>query len=99
MERVIGPPSTHSIILSDLLARCLASGVQERYITIMPRSTESKRLYSISESADDLGVSIPTLRRAVALNRLRTVTIGSRRLIADDELDRVKCEGLDLRKS
>ena len=60
--------------------------------------TAPKRLRSISESADVLGVSIPTLRRAIALNRIRSVTIGSRRLIADDEPDRVKREGLDLRK-
>jgi excisionase family DNA binding protein len=58
-----------------------------------------KRLHSISESAHDLGVSVPTLRRAIALNRITTVNIGARRLIADDELDRVKREGLDLRKS
>lgn len=65
----------------------------------MKLATAPKRLYSISESAQDLGVSIPTLRRAIALNRLRTVTIGSRRLLNDDELDRVKREGLDLHKS
>jgi excisionase family DNA binding protein len=60
--------------------------------------TAPKRLHSIAESAHDLGVSIPTLRRAIALNRIRTVTIGSRRLLADEELDRIKREGLDLSK-
>lgn len=61
--------------------------------------TASKRLSSISESAHDLGVSVPTLRRAITLNKIRTITIGARRLIADDELDRVKRAGIDLRKS
>jgi excisionase family DNA binding protein len=65
----------------------------------MTLSIAPTRLHSIAESAHDLGISVPTLRRAIALNRIRTVTIGSRRLLADDELDRVKREGLDLRKS
>jgi excisionase family DNA binding protein len=66
---------------------------------LMTLMTAPKRLHSISESAHDLGVSVPTLRRAIALKRITTVNIGARRLIADDELDRVKREGLDLRKS
>jgi hypothetical protein len=59
--------------------------------------TARKRLNSIPESARDLGVSIATLRRACALNRCKSVTIGSRRLMADEELDRIKREGIDLR--
>ena len=58
-----------------------------------------RRLNSITKSAEVLGVSVASLKRAIALNRLRTVTIGSRRLIPDDELDRVARQGLDLRKA
>jgi excisionase family DNA binding protein len=60
--------------------------------------TASKRLHSVPEGAEELGISEPTLRRAIALKKVRTVTIGSRRLISSDELDRIAREGLDLHR-
>ena len=56
-----------------------------------------KRLYSIPESANDLSVSVPTIWRGIAANKIQTIKIASRRLIADEELDRLKREGLDLK--
>jgi excisionase family DNA binding protein len=54
----------------------------------------TKRLHSFPESAEELNVSLPTLWRAAAAKTLKTVRIGSRRLISDDELRRVAREGL-----
>ena len=58
----------------------------------------SKRLYALPQVASQLEVSIPTLRRAIALGNLRTVRIGSRRLVSAEELERITREGLDLHK-
>lgn len=54
-------------------------------------TTEStpKLAYSILETCAALGITRPTLYKLISDGRLRTVTIGTRRLIPATELDRL----------
>jgi excisionase family DNA binding protein len=51
------------------------------------------RLQGIREAAESLNVSTFTLRRLIDGGQVRSVTIGSRRLIPEDEVERVAREG------
>jgi excisionase family DNA binding protein len=53
----------------------------------------SKRLQGFAETADETGVSSLTLRRLADKGYLRTVTIGARRLIPAEEVERLVREG------
>ena len=51
------------------------------------------RLVGIPESSKRLGVSTFTTRRLIDAGYIHSVTISARRLIPEDELDRVAREG------
>jgi hypothetical protein len=71
-----------------------------QYLLVYARVVEDqrilRRLYSIPESAAAWCVSVPTVKRGIALGIIATITIGARRLIHESELERVAREGLDL---
>jgi excisionase family DNA binding protein len=50
-------------------------------------------MLSRTEVADLLGVDIRTVTRFIADGRIRSVTIGGRRMIAPEEMDRLQREG------
>jgi excisionase family DNA binding protein len=51
-------------------------------------------LKSIKQAADAWGVSVYTARRLAAAGFVRTVTVGRRRLISEDEIDRIVSNGV-----
>lgn len=54
-----------------------------------------RRLHCLEETASLLGgVSVWTLRKSVAAGRIRVVRIGRRVLIASEEIERIRREGL-----
>lgn len=50
-------------------------------------------LKSLKEAANSLGISVFTLRRLVDRGAITSVTIGARRLISAEELQRVAIQG------
>jgi excisionase family DNA binding protein len=51
-------------------------------------------LKSIKQAADTWGVSVYTARRLAAAGLVRTVTVGRRRLVSEDEIDRIVLDGV-----
>lgn len=60
----------------------------------MEHIVASRRLHSIPQVAEKLSVSVPTVKRGIASGSIATVTIGARRLVHDDEVERIAREGL-----
>lgn len=56
-------------------------------------------LRSIRFSADALGVSTFTIRRLIAAGQIQAIHIGARRLIPEDEIERVASQGAGRSKS
>ncbi|MFP5265130.1 MAG: helix-turn-helix domain-containing protein [Blastocatellia bacterium] len=52
------------------------------------------RLLSLERTAQLLSVSIWTVRKWVSIGRIKSVKIGSRRLVAKSEVQRITSEGL-----
>ena len=52
------------------------------------------RLLSLERTAQLLSVSIWTIRKWVSIGRIKSVKIGSRRLIPKSEVQRITSEGL-----
>ena len=53
-------------------------------------STNTPKLaYSVREACAALGITHPTLYKLIAAGRLRSITVGDRRLIPATELDRL----------
>ena len=50
--------------------------------------------YSVSETADALGLARSGLWKWIALGKIRSVKIGNRRIITDLEIQRLLTEGL-----
>lgn len=65
--------------LDDLIAEHVAG--------LAPAETNGSPWLSLSDGADYLSVSGRTLERAIAKGRLRTSTVGRRRLVHRDDLD------------
>jgi len=51
-------------------------------------------LKSIKQAADAWGVSVYTARRLAGAGLVRTVTVGRRRLVSEDEIARVEANGV-----
>jgi excisionase family DNA binding protein len=61
----------------------------------MNGSQESgKRLNTIEEAADKLGISPHTIRKHAAQGSIKTIKLGTRRLVHADEIERVAASGL-----
>jgi hypothetical protein len=58
------------------------------------KELQNGRLYSLDEAALSLSISIWTLRRHVARQTVRVTRIGRRVLVASEELERIRREGL-----
>lgn len=54
-----------------------------------------KKLHSIKDAAEALGISIASLRSHATKGDIRTVKLGRRRLVPIEELDRISREGFD----
>lgn len=54
----------------------------------------SGRLIALSEAARMLGVSVYTIRRLVARGDVATVNVGARRLVSENEMDRIVQRGV-----
>lgn len=52
-----------------------------------------RRMFSCEEAGVMLGVNYRTVKRLVQTGAIKSVTIGSRRLIRDEEIERVMREG------
>ncbi len=63
-------------------------------VSIADPGVKEERLSSLVLVAQQLNVSVWTVRRWVQLGRLASVKLGSRRLIADSEIQRAIKEGL-----
>jgi excisionase family DNA binding protein len=50
-------------------------------------------LKSMKQAADTWGVSVYTVRRLAAVGFVRTVSVGRRRLISEDEIARIAATG------
>jgi len=50
--------------------------------------SESKRLHNVAESAGLLDIGRSTMYELIKTGEIRTITVGRRRLVPDDELDR-----------
>jgi excisionase family DNA binding protein len=61
--------------------------VEERVAAGVPAGVSASPWLSIDESADYLRVSVRTLERSIAAGRLRSATLGRRRLVHRDDLD------------
>ena len=75
-------------LLTELVAEVAALRSRVDELEREQEHTSSPWL-SVADGADYLGVSEPTLQRMILRRRLRTTTIGRRRLIHRDELDAV----------
>jgi hypothetical protein len=51
-------------------------------------------LKSIKQAADTWGVSVYTARRLAGVGLVRTVNVGRRRLVSEDEIARVAANGV-----
>jgi predicted site-specific integrase-resolvase len=51
-------------------------------------------LKSIQQAANTWGVSVYTVRRFAASGLVRTVTVGRRRLVSDNEIERIVATGV-----
>ena len=51
-------------------------------------------LKSIKQAADTWGVSVYTVRRLAAAGLVRTVTVGRRRLVSENEIERIVATGV-----
>lgn len=64
----------------------------------MPRTQESQTtsFVTIPQAVRDLKVSRPTITRWIAAGQIRTVKLGKRRMIPNDEFARILTEGVAL---
>jgi excisionase family DNA binding protein len=51
-------------------------------------------LKSIQQAANTWGVSVYTVRRLAAAGLVRTVTVGRRRLVSENEIERIVATGV-----
>jgi hypothetical protein len=51
-------------------------------------------LKSIQQAANTWGVSVYTVRRLAAADLVRTVTVGRRRLVSENEIERIVAMGV-----
>lgn len=71
------------------------ASTKERPMTKTKAKTDAgfRPMLSRAEVAELLGVDIRTVTRFIADGRIQSVSIGGRRMIAPDEMDRLQREG------
>lgn len=69
----------------DQVAKALAA--------VRRAETTPKMAYSVLETCATLGITRPSLYGLIADGRLRTIKVGSRRLIPVNEIERLLAEG------
>lgn len=58
-----------------------------------------KLAYSVAETCDSIGITRPTLYKLIADGRLRSVKIGTRRIITADSLNELLNNDTEARRS
>jgi excisionase family DNA binding protein len=73
----------------------LAREVRERLSRLEERLKPEPRCYKLPDAAEQLGVSITTLREMLERGEIRSSTVGRRQMISRSELDRVSAPDVE----
>jgi excisionase family DNA binding protein len=79
------------IKLIDTLAHC---SLFLKQFQLAFREVEIMALKSIKQAAETWGVSVYTARRLAAVGLIRTINVGRRRLVPEDEIARISASGV-----
>lgn len=94
MSAVSSPAVRLRLLLAPAVVEALEDLIAERVRAELAGAQESDTPWlSLAEAADYLGVSTRTLERMIERRKLRTSTVGRRRLIHRHDLDRLATGG------
>lgn len=92
-------PGSPAVIAAEERVRATAAELGEALVELVHASAAERargpvQLLSVAEAAKRLGVSRTSAYQLIGSGRLRSITVGRRRLVPASELERIAREGL-----